>query len=284
MNSAHLIRESSRVLLAFICSLFIFALMILGTLKLTLFNQEYMINRAQQADYAGYVAKDINNSIVDLGLGSNIPEGVLDNVVSKAITQDNIDSYIRGIYTEVPFNMTGQDTVKTAIDNAIQQYADEKGIEIDDQMKDNIDNLKTAAIDVFDQYIELPYLLTYGQRVMQYSQTLLVMMIICGVIALLLIIAVVSLSGRWWHRRLRYLAYALGGAGLMMFVLPAVIYFRKIVSRIGINTESLYRLVANYLEHVLLYCMWVGIAGVVSALVIWLISELLRKKAVQKRS
>lgn len=283
MSTRKVMRKASRWILAFICSLSLFALLSLGVIKTTLFNQEFMISTANSADYSKTITEEINETIGDLGRGSNVPAEVLAETASQSLVKRNIERYIQSIYTELPFTVEGNAQIQQTIQTNIETYAKEKGYSITSETQGAIDRLKQSAADSFSQYIEIPYILNYGKKVMGYSKTLTLIMIFTGAVFFLLLAAIVSLTGRFWHRAIRYSAYVFGGAGLMLLVLPLFVYFSRKIDHLGIRSKSLYDFLTTYLnEFVLTFIKW-GITAVVVGIVLWLISELVRKRKFTRR-
>ncbi|WP_312500016.1 hypothetical protein [Enterococcus sp.] len=278
MNNQKWVAKLPKIILAFVCSLFLFSLLVLGVLRATLFNQEFMVDQVHDTKYAETIAKEINTNITDIGLASNIPAEVLSEVVPAEVVQQNVDSYIRGIYTDVPFNLIGTDQIEDNIDQAVAKYAEEQNITISEEMTANLTYMKESAISIFDQYVKLPYLLTYGHKVMQFDDTLILLFIVTGVVFLLLLIGTMMVIGKWWHRRLRYGAYISGGAGLMLVVVPMLIYTGGYIERIAINSEAIYLFLTSYLTDFILRFVWVGVGMIVLALILWGVSEPLRVK------
>ncbi|WP_165037848.1 hypothetical protein [Enterococcus sp. ZJ1622] len=252
-------------------------------IKTTLFNQEFMISTANSADYSKTITEEINETIGDLGRGSNVPAEVLAETASQSLVKRNIERYIQSIYTELPFTVEGNAQIQQTIQTNIETYAKEKGYSITSETQGAIDRLKQSAADSFSQYIEIPYILNYGKKVMGYSKTLTLIMIFTGAVFFLLLAAIVSLTGRFWHRAIRYFAYVFGGAGLMLLVLPLFVYFSRKIDHLGIRSKSLYDFLTTYLnEFVLTFIKW-GITAVVVGVVLWLISELVRKRKFTRR-
>lgn len=274
-------KKFARWLLAFISSLLLFSLLALTCVKSTLFNQEFMVNQIHQADYVTRVQKDVTQRIQDYGRGSNIPPDELAEVVPREVVEENVDNYIRGIYTGVPFNVVGQDKLAENIQTAVERYAAEKGIEIDEATQTNIDQLNDTAAGAFESYVAIPYLLEYGQKVMAYNQTLTLLMIIVGV-AFLLVFIGLMITTKWLHRRLRFAGAVIGGAGLMLTALPLYIYFSGVIDRLGITSEGMYHFITNYLKSFDLAFVKFGVISLVLAVIIVIVSEVLRRKNVSR--
>ena len=170
-----------RWILAFIGSLLLFATIALICIRMTLFNQEFMINQVHKTDYVETIRKDMTESIQDLGRGSNIPPEVLVDVVPEKTVSMNVDNYIRSIYQEVPFKIQGEDQIKDNILKNVSQYAQQKNITIDETTQSNLNNLANSATKNYSNYIEIPYLLSYGKKVMAFQSALTMILIIVGV-------------------------------------------------------------------------------------------------------
>ncbi|OTP12320.1 hypothetical protein A5844_000552 [Enterococcus sp. 10A9_DIV0425] len=283
MSKQKFMQKASRWVLTFICSLSLFAGMTLLVLKTTLFNQQFMEEAMQESNYVETITTEINERISDLGRGSNIPAEVLADTVPRAYVQKNVSHYIRSIYTDIPFLIEGTEEVKEKIQQKVEDYAKEKNYEITAQTQQSIDNLKNSAAQSFSDYIEIPYLLVYGKQVMGYSKTLTLMIFFSLTVTALMIIALIAIDTRFFHRALRYLSYAIGGAGLMLLALPLFVYLSKMIERIGINSKSLYHFLTTYLtDFIVTFIQW-GIVLLVGSLIVWLLSEMLRRRKVKKR-
>lgn len=270
-------RNIPRWILAFIGSLLLFAAGALLCVRLTLFNQNFMIQQMHQAKYIETIRKDVTESIQDVGRGSNIPPEVLSDVVSEELVTINVENYIRGIYQNIPFQLQGEDQIKENILKNVEQYAQEKNISIDESTEKNLTNLAETAAKNFSAYIEIPYLMSYGQKVMAFESSLNVIMFIVGA-AFLLIFAGLQLMIKMTHQRVRWSSITFFGAGLMLATLPAIVYFSGVIQRLGITSEGLYRFVTSYVTTFDLSFVFVGLAVIGVAIILVIISERMRDK------
>lgn len=277
MNQAT--KNIPRWILAFIGSLLLFATIALICIRMTLFNQEFMINQVHKTDYVETIRKDMTESIQDLGRGSNIPPEVLVDVVPEKTVSMNVDNYIRSIYQEVPFKIQGEDQIKDNILKNVSQYAQQKNITIDETTQSNLNNLANSATKNYSNYIEIPYLLSYGKKVMAFQSALTMILIIVGVAFVLAFVGLL-LMVKMKHQKVRWSSVTFLGAGLMLVVLPAIIYFSGGINRLGIMSEGLYRFVTSYITAFDLSFVFVGLALTVLALLLVLISERMRSKKI----
>lgn len=272
-------RNIPRWILAFIGSLLLFAIGALVCIRLTLFNQNFMIKQVHDAKYIETIRKDVTESIQDLGRGSNIPPEVLSNVVTEKMVATNVENYIRGIYQDVPFQLQGEDQIKDNIMSNVQQYAQQQNIPIDEGTQKNLENLANTATKNFSSYIEIPYLMSYGQKVMSFKSSLNLILLVVGagfVLTFTLLLLMVKLK----HQRVRWSSITFLGAGLMLVVLPAIIYFSGVINRLGITSEGLYRFVTSYVTTFDLSFIFVGLAAIAIAVLLVIISERMRDRKI----
>lgn len=268
-----------RWILAFIGSLLLFATLALICIRMTLFNEDFMIKQVHETQYVETIRKDMTQSIQDLGRGSNIPPEVLADVVPEKTVSTNVDNYIRSIYQDFPFKIQGGDEIKGNILKNVNQYAQQKGITIDEATQKNLDNLANSAVKNYSNYIEIPYLLSYGKKVMAFQSALTMILVIASV-AFILVFVGLLLMVKMKHQKVRWSSVTFLGAGLMMVVLPALIYFSGVINRLGIMSEGLYRFVTSYITAFDLSFVFVGLALTVFALLLVLLSERMRSKKI----
>lgn len=277
------LQKVPRIIIAFIASVALTATGLLICLKMTLFSQEFMIHQATQSDYVALTTKDINEYIQDNARGSNIPPEIMEDIVSEKQVDKNLKSFIRAIYTDVPFRLTGESELRQTIQQKIDTYASEKGITIDEEAQKNIANLIDQNILVFTKYVEIPTFKHYAKQVMLYNSKLTLLISITMIVDIILLAALWMISGRYLHHKIRYFAYTFGGAALMLLVLPTIIYFSGKIERIAVHSKALYQFFTTYLNHILLTVILSGgILLVLSAIFVG-ISALFRKRLVKRR-
>ncbi|WP_137663714.1 hypothetical protein [Enterococcus hulanensis] len=274
-------RNAPRWVLAFIGSLLLFATLALICIRMTLFNQNFMIKQVHKTDYTETIRKDMTQSIQDLGRGSNIPPEVLADVVSEKTVSANVDNYIRSIYQDIPFELQGEDQIKENILKNVNQYAQQENIPIDESVQSNLNNLATTAAKNYSNYIEIPYLLNYGKKVMAFQSSLTMILVIVGV-AFILVFVGLMMMVKMKHQKVRWSSVTFLGAGLMLAVLPAIIYFSGVINRLGITSEGLYRFVTSYINAFDLSFVFVGLVMTVLAILLIFISERVRYKKIYK--
>ncbi|MHC5226709.1 hypothetical protein ACYSNW_00370 [Enterococcus sp. LJL99] len=269
----------SRLFLAFLASVFLFAFLILLTLRFTLFNESYMQKQAEHADYYSNLTNEINRQIEDSALGSNIPEGVLANTVSEKMVRKDVIAYYEAIYNPgIQYEISDKNEIYTSALGAIEKYMKANEIETTETSEKAVKDLANNTVEIYKGYIKLPFLISFGRKVMNYKSKIVLFLIICGVLWIgLSFILLNSLRG-YVHRLLRFWEYIFVGSGLMMSVFPALILLSGQLKRIGIQSQAMYEFIQTYLASFLKLFIIIGLFTIALGIISAILSEIKRKK------
>lgn len=278
-NRGRLMKVISRFFLAFLSSVFLFAFLILLTLRLTLFSENYTAKQAAKADYYSELTEEINRQIENSALGSNIPEGVLNQSIQQELVKTDVNAYFKAMYnTGTKYTISNEKEIHDTVSKAIIEYMKEKNIQITQESEQAVTKLSDNAVTIYKGYIELPFLVSYGRKVMNYKSTLVVFMGVCGVLWVLLSFSLYSSLRGYFHRLLRYWSYIWTGSGLMMLVVPAIILMQGFLKKLGIQSKAMYDFIQTYLSSFLWLFIMIGILSIVAGVVCGILSESKRKE------
>ncbi|MGX7243542.1 hypothetical protein ACWOC1_01685 [Enterococcus quebecensis] len=278
-NRGHLMKVISRFFIAFLSSVFLFAFLILLTLRLTLFSEGYMAKQAAKANYYSELTSEINEQVENSALGSNIPEGVLKQSISQESVKTDVNAYFEAMYnTGSKYSISNEQDIQEAVSKDITTYMKEKNIQATPESEQAVKGLSENAVKIYKGYIELPFLVSYGRKVMNYKSKLILFMGICGVLWGLLSISLYSSLRGYLHRLLRYWAYICIGSGLMMIVAPAIILLQGVLKRLGIQSKAMYDFIQTYLSSFLWLFIIIGIISVIVGIACGAFSEIKRKQ------
>lgn len=272
-------KNLSRLFLAFLSSVFLASFLLLLSLYLTLFSSSYMDKQAEKSDYYSLLTEEINRQIENSALGSNIPAGVLTEAVSEDYVKEDVNAYFTAMYNpKETFSVANGPKINESILTKIKQYAAENNIEVTAETEASIQKLADRSVEIYDGYIELPFLISFTQRVIAYKSKLLLFMAVCGVLCVLLsIILFKSLRG-YLHRLLRYLEYIFTGSGLLMLTFPTVIFLSGSLKRLGIQSKAMYDFVQAYLSSFLWMFIFMGLVAVALGILFAFLSEYQRRR------
>ncbi|MCB5951730.1 hypothetical protein LI951_06600 [Enterococcus sp. BWT-B8] len=282
-HSTPLSKTIARQFLAFLSMVFLFGFLILLSLYLTLFSGKYLERQAEKSDYYTNLSEEINKQIENTALGSNIPAGVLEIAVTEAFVKEDVKSYLTAMYNRgKDFELKNQKNVHNSVTEKIKRYATDKGIDVTKDTENSILLLADRSVEIYDGYIELPFLVSFTNRMIGYKSKLLLFMIVCGILwAILSAVLFSSLRG-YFHRLVRFWGYIFTGGGLMMIVLPAFFLLTGVLKRLGIQSKAMYGFVQTYLASFLQMFIVMGIISVAIGVFFALFSEFQRKRMLRQ--
>ncbi|MGX7149501.1 hypothetical protein [Enterococcus ureasiticus] len=278
-NYGRLMKVISRFFIAFLSSVFLFAFLILLTLRLTLFSENYIAKQAAKADYYSELTEEINRQVENSALGSNIPEGVLNQSIKKELVKTDVNAYFKAMYnTGTKYSISNEKEIHDAVSKAITDYMKEKNIQTTSESELAVTKLSDNAVKIYKGYIELPFLVSYGRKVMNYKSKLVIFMVVCGVLWALLSFSLYSSLRGYFHRLLRYWSYIWVGSGLMMVVVPAIILMQGFLKKLGIQSKAMYDFIQTYLSSFLWLFIIIGMISIVAGIICGIFSEVKRKQ------
>ena len=263
------VQTMARLIISFVMAIFLFAFLILLSIRLTLFSEKHMEKVAKKTDYYQKLTTSINKDISGYSLGSNVPKEVLGNIVSVQVVEDNVNNYFKAIYKPgITYQFSGADELKTSMIDKIMAHADEKQVPI--HSKESVAVLADKGVDIFTGYVKLPYLVQFGQKLMNYKAMLTGSIFLTGLIsALIAVFLLVTLRG-YRHRLLRFLSYSFIAGGLMGIVIPAYLLVKDVFHYINIRNQAMYEFLTTYIRSFLWMFIYIGIGllilGILSAM------------------
>lgn len=278
-NSGHLMKVISRFFIAFLSSVFLFAFLILLTLRLTLFSENYIAKQATKADYYSELTEEINRQVENSALGSNIPKGVLNQTIKRKLVETDVNAYFNAMYnTGTKYSISNEKEIHDIVSKTITDYMKEKKIETTPESDQAVTKLSDNAVTIYKGYIELPFLVSYGRKVMNYKSKIVIFMVVCGVLWGLLSFSLYSSLRGYFHRLLRYWAYIWVGSGLMMVVVPTIILVEGTLKKLGIQSKAMYDFIQTYLSSFLWLFIIIGLLSIAAGILSAVLSEVKRKQ------
>lgn len=274
-KNAKQIRAMTLGFIAFVCSILLTGGALLLVIEHTL-SADFLTKAAVKSDYYTKLTEQITTQLQDIGLGSGIPWSVLEDVIEVDQVQDHFETYSYNAFTGNSLTIEKEPFLEK-INQPIYTYSESKNQSLTPETTQGIALFSEKSYDVYSSYINLPYLPAVGQRIQVFSSKLFLFQIILAVSLILLMILLSYLLHGWLHRLLRYLAHILSGSGLMLIALPSLTLISGIIKRVSIVSPPLYVLITTYLTNILLVLIYLGIGFIVTALILGIISTLLRK-------
>lgn len=267
-----------RFLLTIVAGIVLFAAIVAGCVKLTVFNQDYMAKQITQSGITQTLQNELTQQVQNYGRDNGVPSDVLANVVPQDLVEQNVKSYLGSVYDGTSFQLTGQDQLTTNVQHALTQYAQQQGLPVTDQVTNGIQSVSQSIGDSISQFMNNQQLTQYGQQLASYrsqtNQALLIFSIASLVLWLLLLGA--SRGGRL---KLRGTSRMLGLAGLLTLAVPFGLSIANVTNYLQLpNVE-----VKTFIEQLLssfTSVFWIaGGVCLLLAVIVFLISLFSRKNA-----
>lgn len=229
---------------SFMLTLVLFLFSICIVVESTVFSKDYMLNVMSSNGYYLMVEDELLGSMKSLGNASGLKEDFSEKFVKEIDVQKNIDNYISSFYSG---DSTLVDTIsfKQQLYNALDEYIAENNIDKNTVSSENLAYFVDKAAEIYVNEISIPFFSTVANYIYKAQTPFLIITIGLGVTALILI-AVIFFTNKFRHRKFRYICYGLIGAFLSVSVIPIVIQLSDKISKINLNTRSLYNLFVNY--------------------------------------
>ena len=229
---------------SFMLTLVLFLFSICIVVESTVFSKDYMLNVISSNGYYLMVEDELLGSMKSLGNPSGLKEEFSEKFVKEIDVQKNIDNYISSFYSG---DSTLVDTIsfKQQLYNALDEYIAENNIDKNTVSSENLAYFVDKAAEIYVNEISIPFFSTVANYIYKAQTPFLIITIGLGVTALILI-AVIFFTNKFRHRKFRYICYGLIGAFLSVSVIPIVIQLSDKISKINLNTRSLYNLFVNY--------------------------------------
>lgn len=237
--------------MAFFLSFALFLLSICMVLKFTVFSKDYMLNIMDNKGYYSMVRYELQSRMTDLVNASGFEPEFAVSFANSYDVKKAIENYINSFYAG-DANLIETTSFKQQLHQAVNDYANQKDIKIDEETEDNIIYFVNEAVSIYVDQISVPFFSVIGKYINHLDGILNITT--GGLIAFSLgISAVIFFTNHFKHRRFKYLFYSLMGAALATVIIPLTVLLSDKITKINISTRSLYNLFTGYFTNFFTY-------------------------------
>ncbi|MGN0470477.1 MAG: hypothetical protein ACI4GV_06145 [Acutalibacteraceae bacterium] len=229
---------------SFMLTLVLFLFSISIVVECTIFSNDYMLNIMASNGYYLMVEDELLSSMKNLGNASGLKEEFSEQFVREIDVQKNINDYISAFYSGGS-TLVDTTSFRQQLYNALDEYIAENNIDKNTVSSENLAYFVDKAAEIYVNEISIPFFSTVANYIYKAQTPFLVITIALGVTALILI-AIIFFTNKFRHRKFRYICYGFTGAFLTVSVIPVIIQLSDKISKINLNTRSLYNLFVNY--------------------------------------
>lgn len=275
-------KRKSRLIISIFCgvvsSISIFCLAAACCFLLTFGSEQFMLDQSVKSNYAQQVAKEINESIGSYGYESGIESGKFAGVVSEKLVRTNTQNFIRSMYAQEPFELTGQAEVEKKLQAVIDTYGKKEEAVDNSDIFNQGDNqiIRYMATGIFERYIQAPYLTAFVDNVRVAEKMMKSALTVLAALGVLGSLAVICLVDRSWKSSFRALSFITGGASLQLLGLILVVNIRmsSLTNHLSNYSQAMNQLMSSYITSFGEIFVWfaVGMLGV--TVFFWLLSRM----------
>lgn len=275
-------RDTVSLVFSFFLSVALACIMVLTVVRFGLMSKGGL-QSVPDDDYYEYLLEYVDEQAYYYTLSTGIDPAVLDDVFDVEEVKTDVNAYITGAFEGYEFQpdtayarerLLANMRTAFAADGVIIEDASEAE-EISNSYADQIMNIyvqctNPAGVDAFVQV----------QRV--YSRYYPIVMVVLVALSALLVVLILRLH-HFLHRALRYIAYAVGGAALMGFVVPCGLLVSGYFKGLNLGTRHLYEAATSLIERLLSLCMMGSVVLFAITLVFVYVISRLRKNKMHRK-
>lgn len=274
-------RDSVSLVFSFFLSIALTSIMVLTVLRVGIFTK-YGFRSFYDGKYYEYVLNYIEDQTSYYTLPTGIDPKVLDGVFVEGEIEENISNYINSLFEKYAFE-PDVSAARDRLEASVRRAFNSDGIDVTEESE--AEQVASAYVDeimVFYASMLKPTGLDSAETLRSlFCKYFPYVMISLAVLAIALLILLKRLH-HFQHRTIRYVAYSMGGAALLGFVVPAIVYVSGFYKGLNIAPQYFYHFGVTVIEHVLTLCMMgSAVLGVIMVVLVFVVARM--RKAVLRK-
>ncbi len=203
--------------------------------------------------YKTRVENEVMDKLEGYAIPGGLPQDFFETKLDKQLLRRDVKRAVDAAFAGETF--TAEAFTSTVREN-VMDYAAQNDIQVEagvDTTEDNIEELVKLCTSGYRRIVNSEIIKLGGALSRQLSPTGWYVFFIAGVIALSLLLSVYKIGGK------SYVRMSLGGAGLMLFLLPAYMLIFRNISKLGLTSPSMYSLATGMIYSLLGIMLALGI-------------------------
>lgn len=241
--------------LSFFAGACLFLLALCISLRVTFLSPDYMTATMADGDYYNQVQEEYRKQLDSLGHASGLNSEFTNAFVAELDVRQDITNYVEAFYSGSS-TVLNKTPFKQKFRAEVDEFAEQNKKEGTEPDEAALEYLTNEAANLYSDAVEIPFFAVVANFIHNLTTPVTVAVVVL-LAAVLIMIAVMFIGNRpFMHRGYRYTSYALITAAICTAVLPAIITFTDVASKVNITTWSLYNLFVNYFTGIVGY-LWV---------------------------
>ena len=268
--SNHKLCVAISFILAFLMSLSLLGVTVLGVVKNGLLSQQTIIDMMKGGYYEA-IREKAEEAFSDY----TIPTGIDPSVVEDTVAIDDVSTDING-YIYASFSGRDYEPNYTKMNERIKanvvKFFEDNSAEITDDKDEIIDRYIQELDSIYLSNIEMKFIKPVVSANNLFSRFYLPVLLALSVLSLALGLTCVRLH-HYAHRGLRYVVYGVFATALMSLIAPLALIISGFYKRLLLDPEYFYNLVVSYVHGFLMRfvyasLIWFGVGAVLILMIV----------------
>ena len=263
------------LIFSFFLSLSLLAITALLVVRLGVLSESRFLSTLDDAYYQ-YTLNYVNEQTGYYTLPTGLAQSVLDDVFTVDEVRADVDDNVISAFRHVDSAIDTTDQEERLSANVAQFFSD-NGVEASGETEEITATYVDEIMEIYRSAVRLPGLDAIVKVRDVFMRYFLVGTIALAALSVVLVVMLVRMH-HFAHRGLRYVAYATGGATLMSFVAPFMLYHSGFYRGLKLTPQFFYHFGVSFIEHALKTCLLGALVLLVVTIVLIVVINALRKQ------
>lgn len=259
------LKKGIRNLLAVILTLFLFLASLAGCLRITALAPSFMQSKAVSSN----MSKDLYNSLMEVyenvSITSQVPLSYFQEVITLEHMESEQAAILSSIYNGTAASNMNTDVVHQALLQSFQNYCNENGIRITDEVETSLLGLADYTVQEYQKAVQLPFsdrLAQYIPRVVKLLDIALSALVVCLVLIALFLFKLFILPRHSFY----HFGSAFIGTGFLNILLSVFCLGAKPYAQLALNPQAYLNFFVSCCDGFFKLCLAVGAGFVLTGM------------------
>ena len=255
------IRKIVSLVLSYLLSLVMLAIFIVIGIFAGVFNDDVILERLNRSNYYANIYRTISNNVDSIILPTGLDSSVLDGVITERMVYIGAKKTIEGA---IKGETVSIDTIqiKNRLQENILEYVEENNIAFSKEQQEGMEILSAEVSKEYIRMMNFSFIKYYTSYKAQFLTTAKFMIILLLVFAAMIIVAILALY-RYKHQGIRYIAYSVLAASLMVSIVPVIILVSENYRKLNVTPKYFYEFMVSYLQWDITVFTYIGGIGAI---------------------
>lgn len=264
------------LILSFILGLCIFFCSVFSTLKFTVFSPWFLSDTVNSTNYYKDLCEEITDDLINIGDASGLDKSFFNDFVDELLVRKDVQDYIDKFYAGEQLKVDSKGFQKN-LRAALDKYINRKGIARNSFSESAVNGFVKEATRIYVSDIEITYFSQIQKSYLKYNNRLNILIAVTAAVIIGIVLLFIF-TNKWKHIAVRYIYYAVASAGLLTFLISAIVFLSGITSKIAIISRSLNDLYSTAINSLISTFLCIGFILLAAGAFLWILHNNMRKK------